>query len=222
MTLAELTTALQTNLLDNSGATPDFWTTARSYEKLNAAMRYVASLLVAARPAHLYVDQTVTLANAGSAPWVLATLAAPYAQVRQLVQAARVGYAGGPGFLARSDLERVHSLVRGSTPLELPPYFLFGTSIGFVYPKDAIQVKLVYVPALLDMTAGTDTPGQAGGTGTANLVPTAFHPLIVLRATTVCLAAMGLPTLEFKALLNDEIQALGLSVAQRRHTGDQP
>ncbi|MCK4601425.1 MAG: hypothetical protein KAU28_03095 [Phycisphaerae bacterium] len=218
MTLDELRTNIRALLLDASGGSPDYWTDARLDPLINHAMQNVGNAVVSQDAAHCYMEEDVTIANASSLPWVTVSLAAPYVLVRRLVAGYVKDYVSGPGFVDLTDLVRAHQVTRGAATLEKPPMFLLGAKIGFVYPKDAVEVHVCYVPALPYMTATGDTPGQAGGSGMANLLPVQFHHLISHYATIMCLAAMSLPTALWEGILASEAQLLGLSLVARRAT----
>lgn len=222
MTFLTLKAAVRAQLLDASGASPDYWTDARLDPIVNAAMQNVANAMMSQNPAYFHVEADVTIANPDSLPWVTAAFAAPYTTVRRIVNAYVKGYTGSAGFIDVTDLASAHRVVRGAALLEKPPIFLSGTTIGFVYPKNAIEVHVSYVAEIPYMTDATDTPGQVGGAGTANLLPVGFHHLITDYATIVCLAAMSLPTTVWQGLLIQEAQLLGLSLLGRRETPEGP
>lgn len=74
-----------------------------------------------------------------------------------------------------------------ATGVELPAYFLQGENVVFVHPVSGAATKMTYTHDVPDMTSTTDTPGQVGGVGTPNALPTEYHALIPRYASVMAL-----------------------------------
>jgi len=186
MTLAQIRTALRTLLFDTAG---DAYTDAQLLDFINRSMHHVANLAIAAQPHLLLHTYTGTLSNGSSADYITVDLSGQtYTRARKIVFAQRTGLSGQESTLQITDFANIDKL-KGASMKPRPQVFLFNETLGFVQPTDNITVSVVYVHSLGDMSADTDSPGVAGGTGTANKLPVEWQSLIVLRAGLLALSA---------------------------------
>lgn len=96
-----------------------------------------------------------------------------------------------------------------------PYVFLYQQTIGALRPETGTIIQYTYVARLPEMTADADTPGQTGGQGVANLLPTAYHPLISDFAAADLIAAEGRVVDARLAMLRARAEVLGLALPER-------
>jgi len=215
MTLDQMRDVVRDNIFDNSGS-GDFWTDARLTLKVNHAMQYVGNLVASQRKAHFLAEFAGSISNGSGARWVLQSLSGEnYTQVRELVYGERTtGYDGDDREMKIIKFTDLDKYIRGSLQ-DKPQLFLYGSQFGYVRPADAAAVKVVYVAGLPDMSADNDKPGQAGGVGTADLLPIEYQPLITAHATIECLSAMGLNPQGWQGIFGQLAAGLGLVLKER-------
>jgi hypothetical protein len=69
------------------------------------------------------------------------------------------------------------------------PYVCVDAASLRVVSPASFTIVMDYIQSLPDMVDDNDTPGVSNGTGTANLLPTEYHPLIATYASALVMAA---------------------------------
>ena len=216
MTLAQLRTQFRIYVFDVSS---DAYTDAQAKSLINEAMHYVANVVSAVQPQLLVVDYTGTVSNAGSSLYVIQDISAQtYPNCRRIVRAEVTGLSSPQETTLQvidfKDVDKNRGTA--ATMKTRPPIFLYNTSFGFVQPQDSLAVRVTYLHGLNAMTADTDTPGQVGGSGTANKLPIEWHDLIAMRAALVAMTSDRRDTAELRNMFMETRQALVDAVIDRR------
>lgn len=185
MTLAEMRTMLRGHILDRG----DGWADAALNALLNAAARHVANIADGADQALFVTSATTTLATGGDdfVPVALygADFALPaHARLRRLLNVWRTGGDRPIGLNLVAMEDRESHIEADNTQ---PACYLAGQTLVLITPADNIPLRIDYVLALPDMTQDSDTPGQRGGAGTANLLPEEYHAMIPAYAAVLAL-----------------------------------
>ncbi len=108
------------------------------------------------------------------------------------------------------------------TPQDQPRVCLFNNGIAVLAPPATATIYVVYVHTLPDMTADSDTPGQVGGSGTANRMPIVYHPLIASWAAVLALGGLRSPNAQaMLAIWADNKAALAAALRGRDTTSTQ-
>lgn len=218
MTLSELRAQLRDNLFDDGAALTD----TQATRFVNAAMQHIINWASAAEPSLLAYRWTGTIANPGFVNLRVLVTPTVYTKVRRILEAERTNLSGddAPG-LEIIEFSATRAALRGS-PQTKPAVFLYGQQLGFLEPDNNIGVRIEFVPYVPDMTASTDTPGQAAGIGTANLLPVSHQFLIPTYAAILALTAEARDTRDWQAIYAEQRAELTGSWTARKRSPERP
>lgn len=221
MTLGELRAALLLAIQDVDQSVLD---TQQAHLLLNMATKHVASWADTLEPSLFIATASVTVATGGTGPVTIHLRSGESAPTfgigtatpfRRPLAALRTNHADGVQPLAIVDFEeRDTHLGRGQQ--ELPKLCMAGGSVQALAPVDGVAIDLSFVHSLPDMTTDSDTPGQSGGSGTANALPIEYHSLIVSYAAILAISGEHGDANEWKEIFGEQKEQLQLSLQSRR------
>lgn len=185
MTRAELRSQIRFNIFsDGNDAAP---VDSRIDTIINMAMHHVANWARAVNPEILIAENTYDVQTPDALGISIATTSQFYTVVKKIKFAKRTtADADTDPFLEIVEWESIQ--FRSETAAQKNPVcFVHNDAIGFYNADDEIEVIASVYHGLPDMTADADTPGEAGGSGTANKLPLEYHSMIASWAAYLIL-----------------------------------
>lgn len=218
MNLQTLRQSLLTNIYDDRQEAFD---TARCNLFINQAMMHVANIAdrqdqaIFVRPTAVVKVSTGEFVEVpfytGTPNWGITTLTRP----RRILRVYRDGLAGKSHELKVVPFEDRYKFLPDAAT-DTPVAFVREQTVGFCRPVDQTDYHFDFVFSLPFMQTDTDTPGQAAGAGTADLLPAEYHPIIATYATVLALAAERRSTAEWRDLYAEQRDELLATFAGRR------
>jgi hypothetical protein len=216
MTLAELK-ALVHDLIFDKAPTPTPFAAASLTRFVNLGMHHTYNLI---QPIQRNLFVTTGTISASVPAYARLSAALPitnalgYTRPKRILDAYRTNTT--PGACPVVDLTQQTLKFKGVVN-PLPPIGLLGEQVFAVEPpltESAAVITLTYEHALPDMNNDTNTPGQTGAdnTGTANLIPVEYQPLIAFWAGVLALRSMRLAD-QAAGLYSQYIEARDVAIA---------
>lgn len=216
MTLGEMRAMLLDNILDPGGGV---WSGDAQKRYINAAMRHIANF-ADRRDQALFVASAAVAGLSGSSSFLDVPLYGSgfnlpsTARFRRLLGVWRTDHADGVKPLQVIDHEDRSQYAAADS--ELPKCYIAGQKLGLVTPVAGIDLRMDYVQSLPDMTVDSDTPGQSGGSGTADLLPPEYHALVPTYATVLALRAENLDATGWAEVYAEQREELQQTLDTRR------
>lgn len=196
MTRAELRALVQGLIFDRAQAgEPAPFSTTLLDTFINAALQQVANLALTVQEVLFLTSATTTLNGSGRLG-LLSLSGATYPRVKRLLQVWRTD--AGLSAPRRCEIVRIAraSLQVEGTAQAVPKAGVYNETVALLDPPPTSggvtpAYEVHYLHGIPDMSHDTNTPGQtgSGNTGTANLLPIEYHPLIAYRAAVIALKA---------------------------------
>lgn len=188
MTLATMRSLVRTYILDPAA---EYLGDAALDPLINAGLRHVANWADSQDQA-LFVTQATVSSVGGSVFTEVPFYGSGFTlgdtvRFRRLLSVTRTNHSSGTVGLQVISAEEWRQYDAGAT--ETPACYVAGQKLVLVNAASGINLRMEYVHSLPDMTVGSDTPGQASGSGTANLLPEDYQPLVPIYAATLALGS---------------------------------
>jgi hypothetical protein len=215
MTLTQLRAMVRDLIFDKAPQADPFGTDGLN-RFINAALHEVCHVARGLQRSLFVTSQTV-LVNGGVSLAVAVPLTAPYTQVKRLLFAWAKTEPVGP--VAVKNLAQAGLDLQ---PAGSPALTVVNDGLLLLNPPGVLQVELWYVAGLPEMTADANTPGQTGdpSTGTANLLPADYHPLIAIKAAVLALKAERGEWQGLQAEYDEQVRALAAAIAGQDDTSE--
>lgn len=176
---------------------------------LNEALRHVAAGLATGRANLMLYEADLTISNPTSDRYVQPTMPTDYPLALGIAwaEATDASFDNGYGGLEIVDYAHRHFNVPKAATKQ-PSVWLHNGAIGLNRPEDGLTITVAYWPAIREMAADGDTPGENNGNGTANLIPEQAQHLITSFAAVLALASENAEIQAWQAVYEQQLAAI--------------